>query len=188
MKKTLIFLALLAVLVPPGWTNPQPGFARPEEISLTKQIASHQAEQASTVEAGFPNPTNWLYPQDIDPPETCHVPSLAPLGQDVEMMLGPWGGSNALLAINQASTWGEETDLSGVLAFTNLDVIALNTEELIAAWADGDGKMNTPESCSNWIIKRNWVRKRQRNRHYFRGPALGRLRPFQLSNQVINGM
>jgi hypothetical protein len=98
---------------------------------------------------------NLLYPDVIDPPETCHVPRMAPLGQDLEMMLGPWTGPNALLALDQPSTWDDEADLAGVTASTDLDVIALNTEELVATWADPNGKIKyaTWGAGSGWIVK-----------------------------------
>jgi hypothetical protein len=145
MKKTLVFLVLLTMLLPSGWMDPQSGAAWQGDTSsaagrsFSANTASRgvklaaQEGQAFADAAGFTGQMNLMYPDDINPPETCHVPRLAPLGQGVEMMLGPWVGPNALLALEQPSAWNGEANLAGVTASTNLDVISLNTEELVAA-------------------------------------------------------
>ena len=157
MKKTLVFLVLLAMLLPSGWINARAGSAWQGETSSVKSTGvrlSSQEGQALAVPPEITNQMSLLYPDAIDPPETCHVPKMAPLGQDLEMMLGPWTGPNALVALNQPSSWDDETDMDSVLASTNLDVIALNTEELVAAWADLTGKVKyaTWGADSGWIV------------------------------------
>jgi hypothetical protein len=144
MKKTLVFVVLLAMLLPSGWVNPRAGAAQQGKTSSVESAGvrlATQQEQASIDTTGNTAQMNLLYPDDINPPESCHVPRMAPLGQDLEMMLGPWGGPNALLALDQPSSWNGEADLTGVAASTDLDVIALNTEQLVAAWADLNGKI-----------------------------------------------
>jgi len=102
MKKTLVFLVLLTMLLPSGWMDPQSGAAWQGDTSsaagrsFSANTASRgvklaaQEGQAFADAAGFTGQMNLMYPDDINPPETCHVPRLAPLGQGVEMMLGPW--------------------------------------------------------------------------------------------------
>jgi len=145
MMKAWFFLALLAMLLPSGWVGAQAGTALRSDRTLARESGG---ETGSPGSAGFPstrmvvNPSmNLLYPDDIDPPESCHVPRLAPLGQDIEMMLGPWGRGNPLLAPRPAVPPGIlEQELDGVQASSNLAMVTLTTEDLVAGLADAPGK------------------------------------------------
>jgi hypothetical protein len=94
-----------------------------------------------------------LYPQDIDPPEECNVSHIAPLGQDVEHMLAPWDSLNPLVALDQPPAWKADVDLAGAEPASDLEIIALNTEELAATWQDAsDGFIYVAEwnTLSGW--------------------------------------
>jgi len=68
---------------------------------------------------------------------------------------GPLGGSQYAASPEQPSSWNAEANLPGVVASTDLSVIALNTEELVAVWADLYGKIKyaTWGAGSGWIVK-----------------------------------
>jgi len=123
------------------------------------EAATQSQPPAPAVRLADPPPTSpaaqineMLYPQDIKPPEACFVPRKAPLGEDVEVMLGPWYGPAPLLALDQAPVWQTEDDLPGAAASKDLDVIALTSEELVAAWRDTDSYLQ----YATWGTRGGW--------------------------------
>ena len=111
-----------------------------------------QSEQAAPIGLYRPQQDR-LYPQDIDPPETCNVSRITTLGQDVEHMLAPWDSLNPLIALDQPPAWKADIDLQGAKPFSDLEGVALSTEEIVATWQDtSDGKIYTSwwDSITGW--------------------------------------
>ncbi len=144
MKKVMQMIVLLVLLVQPGMSFTQTASARDADslgLSFMAQVIPYRKLAVGWENDPHSSQLSWLYPQDLNPPESCHVPQKAPLGQDVEIMLGPWYGPNPLLSLDQAASWQMDATLPGATVSLNLEIVALNTEQLIAAWRGMDGKI-----------------------------------------------
>lgn len=160
MKRKFIFLVLLVMPFLFVLMSSQASVAAQKDLVLARsdvdtgvRLAAQDA-QASAAADDYTAQMDLMYPDDIDPPESCHVPQLAPLGQDIEMMLGPWGEGNPLLALAQPSSWNDEVNLDSVQASTNLSMATLTTEDLVAVWADSNQRVKyaTWGAISGWSV------------------------------------
>jgi hypothetical protein len=157
IRPAIIFL-MIVLLASLGMT-PSPALTGHPAASLTGESPNRGVELALTSRGASPG---WeiayedqaLYPQDIDPPESCGIPSLLTYGQDVEIMLAPWDEPASLLALNQAPAWKEKQAVSGGTSpYQDPVVISLSTEQLLAAWADGYGRIQS----STWGAGAGWT-------------------------------
>ena len=92
-----------------------------------------------------------LYPDDLEPAESCLVPGKIPFGQDVEILLGPWSGVGAL-RLDQPPAWKAQTPLPGTFAnASDFDAVFLGKDEIAVAWrAGGRSYFGLWEASSGW--------------------------------------
>jgi hypothetical protein len=183
MKRILYLVIIMVIFIQPGLNTQQEVVAQDasvkEELSQPDLEAAHTEVDSATLmdvvtkvseppasvhasentqasSSDFHRAQNaWLYPDDLDPPETCHVSLVAPLGQDVEHMLAPWDSINPLTALDQPAAWKPDFNITGAETDSDLAVISLNTEELVAAWQDAkDGMIYTSgwDTVSGWSV------------------------------------
>lgn len=137
MKKLAIMIVFV-LLLSLGWTKPQVDAAGQEITSANEAYLNANYKQ--------------LYPEDINPPEACGVPLSVPYAQDVEMMLGPWGGANPLRAFDQPATWNPAGNITGATASKDMEIVALTTDDLMAVWRDTSGFIQ----YAKWGAKTGW--------------------------------
>jgi hypothetical protein len=85
---------------------------------------------------------NLLYPDDLDPPESCGVPLHGPFGKDEEIFLAPWREANPGSQFNLNPGWYPYPgmDMPGS-STSNIAAVAQGTEQIVAAWTMPDGKL-----------------------------------------------
>ncbi len=132
MKKMLVLLVLLAMLVPP------------QPIVSQAPIVQTSATSDPAMAA--------LYPEALDPPESCGVPLRGPFGQDVEILVGPWGNERPLYQLYLDPSWYTQQDLPGSTSTSDIAVVAQGTEQIVATWAGSGGSLfyNTWSASSGW--------------------------------------
>lgn len=94
---------------------------------------------------------NVLYPEDMDPPETCGVPLRGPFGQDVEILVGPtWPRVTYQISPNPG--WYNQQGLPGSAATSDIAVVAQGSEQIVAIWAGAGGALfyNIWSAGSGW--------------------------------------
>jgi hypothetical protein len=161
MKRSIVLIITLALLIQPGLATPQPvvaqdavgvGDGHPEAPRASGEHVSSSIEL-------YQRQMDWLYPADIDPPENCTAARFAPLGQDIEHLLTPWGGLAPLYALDQPPDWYSKVDLSGAQPGLDMDAIALDSEHLMATWRDkSDGRVYIAswEATTGWSSPNPW--------------------------------
>ena len=100
-----------------------------------------------------PDPAlNALYPDELDPPESCRVPQRGPFGQDVEILVGPWTNKRVVYQLDQSSSWDDQQDLPGSTQALDIAAVAQGTEQIVAAWVDSSAGLmyNTWSAGSDW--------------------------------------
>ena len=132
MKKMIVLLVLLAMLVPP-----QPIVSRPTIVQTS--ATSDPAMDA-------------LYPDELDPPESCGVPLRGPFGQDVEILVSSGSGADPLYQLYLDPSWHDQQSLPGSTPTSNIAVVAQSTEQIVATWAGSGGNLfyNTWSASSGW--------------------------------------
>ena len=122
--------------------------------------------QEPTLDVGMPTPPlpasdpamNVLYPDELDPPESCGVPQRGPFGQDVEVLLGPWfGGPKDAHKLDLAPDWNAKTGLVicdnggafGATAISDIAAVARGGDEIVAVWNEG-GALGGELYWSTW--------------------------------------
>ena len=132
MKKMLVLLVLLAMLVPP-----QP---------IISQATIVQTPVTSDPAMAV------LYPEDLDPPESCGVPLRGPFGQDVEILVGPGGNERPLYQLHLNPSWYDQKPLPSSAPTSDIAVVAQGTEQIVATWAGSGGSLfyNTWSASSGW--------------------------------------
>ena len=99
-------------------------------------------------------PMNPLYPDALDPPETCGVPLRAPFGQDAELLLVD---STGLSHLDHSPLWKPQEPLLGLFGSvakpeTEISAVALNSGEIFAAW-----RKSSTEPPDNDIVHSIWT-------------------------------
>jgi hypothetical protein len=132
MKKMLVLLVLLAMLVPP-----QP---------IISQATIVQTPVTSDPAMAV------LYPEDLDPPESCGVPLRGPFGQDVEILVGPGGNERPLYQLYLNPSWYDQKPLPASAPTSDIAAVAQGTEQIVATWAGSGGSLfyNTWSASSGW--------------------------------------
>ncbi|MBE9472022.1 MAG: hypothetical protein IMY75_07965, partial [Chloroflexi bacterium] len=100
-----------------------------------------------------PDPAlDMLYPDDLDPPESCGVPQRGPFGQDVEILVGPWADKRVTYQLYQSPSWYDQQLLPGSTPTLDIAAVAQGTEQIVAAWVDSGGGLiyNTWSAGGAW--------------------------------------
>jgi hypothetical protein len=155
MKRLIVLFMTLAILIQPGLATQQPVVAQDavEAGGEQPEAPPAPAEQVSSSIKLYQAQMKWLYPEDIDPPENCTAARFAPLGQDIEHLLTPWGGLAPLYALDQPPAWYSGIDLSWAKPGLDMDAIALDSERLVATWRD---KSNGRVYIASWEAIAGW--------------------------------
>lgn len=125
----------------------------------------------------LPNPTPTpdpamavLYPEELDPPESCGVPQRGPFGQDAEILIGPWRDRRVTYQLYLNPSWYNQQTLPGTdptagptptpgatpvpepIPTSDFAAVALGTERIVATWAGSGGALfyDTWSASSGW--------------------------------------
>jgi hypothetical protein len=93
-----------------------------------------------------------LYPDELDPPESCGVPLRGPFGQDVEILVGPWADERVTYQLYLDPSWYDQQPLPGSTPASDVAAVAMGIEQIVAAWAGSGGGLfyNTWSAYSGW--------------------------------------
>ncbi|MBC7251034.1 MAG: DUF11 domain-containing protein [Anaerolineae bacterium] len=94
-------------------------------------------------EGASPEENPYLYPADLDPPETCGVPREVPFGEDVEILLGPLN-NHTTYRLDQNPSWGGKYHLPvpymggavNAKSPNNVAAVALSADRVVAVWKE----------------------------------------------------
>ena len=109
-----------------------------------------------------------LYPDELDPPESCGVPLRGPFGQDVEILVGPGQEKRVTYQLYQNPSWYDQQPLPGSTPASDVAAVAQGTEQIVAAWVGSGGGL----SYKTWSANSGWSSTQSLNQTPVGNPAL----------------
>ena len=141
------------------------------QMPLSAPALAHEAAAegpTTTTEAANP-----LYPDNLDPPETCGVPLKGPFGKDEEVFLGPWWNppfhyTPAGQSIAHQPDWGSKASLPMLLygispwpcsqVTSNVAAVPVGTERIVAVYRAKCGPFDSFHGLvyATWTTSDEW--------------------------------